>query len=351
MARAYPAPAFGRQPRTSSLVAPFERPLGWTHGCRRPTARVARRTHRRAGRRLGRVAAGPGPQRRGVPGGPVRRSSQGRQGRSRSVEPHAARHRRLEFHREYLEAGADITTTNTFTATSIGQGDYGLQDAVYDMNVDGRPPRQGGDRCVRGPLRRRLRGPAERDALPVPQGRGRGVPHGHVRPGVRGVRRADPRTPRRRRRPPADRDDLRHAELEGGDRRRQGRGAGTPDLALGDDRRPERPHPVRADDRGLLDLGRACGAGHRRRELLARRERDAALRRGPRARGPDPDRVLPERRAAQRLRRLRRDARDHVRAADGVRGRRAREPRRRLLRHRARAHRGDRGERARAPPA
>src|SRR3990172_5050229 len=26
-----------------------------------------------------------------------------------------------EIHRAYLEAGADITTTNTFTATSIGQ--------------------------------------------------------------------------------------------------------------------------------------------------------------------------------------------------------------------------------------
>ena len=40
-------------------------------------------------------------------------------------------------HLAYLEAGADITTTNTFTATSIGQADYGLQDAVYDMNVAG----------------------------------------------------------------------------------------------------------------------------------------------------------------------------------------------------------------------
>src|SRR5437867_13088511 len=38
-----------------------------------------------------------------------------------------------EIHRAYLEAGADVTTTNTFTATSIGQGDYGLTDAVYDM--------------------------------------------------------------------------------------------------------------------------------------------------------------------------------------------------------------------------
>ncbi|HEY6566560.1 MAG TPA: homocysteine S-methyltransferase family protein, partial [Actinomycetota bacterium] len=41
------------------------------------------------------------------------------------------------IHHAYFEAGADITTTNTFTATSIGQGDYGLQDAVHDMNVQG----------------------------------------------------------------------------------------------------------------------------------------------------------------------------------------------------------------------
>ncbi|NED53929.1 hypothetical protein G3I24_23910, partial [Micromonospora aurantiaca] len=27
----------------------------------------------------------------------------------------------LDVHRQYLDAGADITTTNTFTATSIGQ--------------------------------------------------------------------------------------------------------------------------------------------------------------------------------------------------------------------------------------
>src|SRR6266540_2335652 len=40
-------------------------------------------------------------------------------------------------HHAYLDAGADITTTNTFTATSIGQADYGLQGAVYDMNLAG----------------------------------------------------------------------------------------------------------------------------------------------------------------------------------------------------------------------
>ena len=33
----------------------------------------------------------------------------------------------LDVHRQYLAAGADITTTNTFTATSIGQADYGLR--------------------------------------------------------------------------------------------------------------------------------------------------------------------------------------------------------------------------------
>jgi 5-methyltetrahydrofolate--homocysteine methyltransferase len=42
-----------------------------------------------------------------------------------------------ELHDAYFEAGADITTTNTFTATSIGQADYALQDAVFEMNVQG----------------------------------------------------------------------------------------------------------------------------------------------------------------------------------------------------------------------
>src|SRR5512132_3315275 len=41
------------------------------------------------------------------------------------------------IHRSYLEAGADIVTTNTFTATAIAQADYGLEDAVYDLNVAG----------------------------------------------------------------------------------------------------------------------------------------------------------------------------------------------------------------------
>src|SRR3954471_20852405 len=49
------------------------------------------------------------------------------------TQPHVVR----EVHDAYRAAGADIATTNTFTATSIGQADYGLEDAVYDMNVAG----------------------------------------------------------------------------------------------------------------------------------------------------------------------------------------------------------------------
>jgi 5-methyltetrahydrofolate--homocysteine methyltransferase len=43
----------------------------------------------------------------------------------------------LDVHRQYLAAGADITTTNTFTATSIGQSDYALQPLVREMNLRG----------------------------------------------------------------------------------------------------------------------------------------------------------------------------------------------------------------------
>ena len=40
-----------------------------------------------------------------------------------------------DVHRAYLEAGADILTTNSFSATSIAQADYGTQDLVHDLNV------------------------------------------------------------------------------------------------------------------------------------------------------------------------------------------------------------------------
>jgi 5-methyltetrahydrofolate--homocysteine methyltransferase len=57
-----------------------------------------------------------------------------------------------KVHESYFAAGADIATTNTFTATSIGQADYALESAVYDMNVAGAQLARevAGDRYVAG---------------------------------------------------------------------------------------------------------------------------------------------------------------------------------------------------------
>lgn len=41
------------------------------------------------------------------------------------------------IHLAYALAGADIIETNTFSSTTIAQADYGMQDAVYDLNRDG----------------------------------------------------------------------------------------------------------------------------------------------------------------------------------------------------------------------
>ncbi|MET6999045.1 homocysteine S-methyltransferase family protein [Chitinophaga defluvii] len=38
-------------------------------------------------------------------------------------------------HREYLEAGADIIETNTFSSTAIAMADYDMQDLAYELNV------------------------------------------------------------------------------------------------------------------------------------------------------------------------------------------------------------------------
>ncbi len=38
------------------------------------------------------------------------------------------------IHREYLEAGADIITTNTFNSNRISMSDYGMESQVYNMN-------------------------------------------------------------------------------------------------------------------------------------------------------------------------------------------------------------------------
>jgi len=39
-----------------------------------------------------------------------------------------------DIHRQYLDAGADIIETNTFSGTSIAQADYHLENVVYELN-------------------------------------------------------------------------------------------------------------------------------------------------------------------------------------------------------------------------
>ena len=39
-----------------------------------------------------------------------------------------------EIHRKYLQAGADIIETNTFSSTTIAMADYDMEDFVYELN-------------------------------------------------------------------------------------------------------------------------------------------------------------------------------------------------------------------------
>jgi 5-methyltetrahydrofolate--homocysteine methyltransferase len=42
-----------------------------------------------------------------------------------------------EIHKEYLEAGADLIETNTFSSTSIAMTDYNMQSLAYELNLEG----------------------------------------------------------------------------------------------------------------------------------------------------------------------------------------------------------------------
>ena len=41
----------------------------------------------------------------------------------------------IEIHKQYLDAGADILETNTFSSTKIAMADYDMQDLAYELNV------------------------------------------------------------------------------------------------------------------------------------------------------------------------------------------------------------------------
>src|SRR4051794_41759096 len=49
-----------------------------------------------------------------------------------------------DIHRAYLEAGADLVETNTFSAQRISQADYGMEELAYELKLASAPlPPQG----------------------------------------------------------------------------------------------------------------------------------------------------------------------------------------------------------------
>ena len=172
-----------------------------------------------------------------------------------------------DIHFAYAMAGADILETNTFSSTSIAQADYGMQDAVYELNRDGaRLARRAAVKAERADGRSRFvagaLGPTNRTASLSPDVNNPGFRAVTFDDLAHRLRRADPRPDRRRRRPNPDRDDLRHAERQGGDLRLRGslRRSRRPPAAddFGNDHRPLRPHSVGPDADRLLALGPPC---------------------------------------------------------------------------------------------
>jgi 5-methyltetrahydrofolate--homocysteine methyltransferase len=124
------------------------------------------------------------------------------------------------IHAAYLEAGADIIETNTFNATVISQAEYGLESVVHEINFTGaRLAREVCDeytakdpdkpRFVAGVL-----GPTSRTCSLSPDVNDPGYRNVTFDAGRR-LRGRRARSDRRRRRPAADRNHLRHAERQG----------------------------------------------------------------------------------------------------------------------------------------
>jgi len=62
-----------------------------------------------------------------------------------------------DIHFDYFMAGADIVETNTFSATSVAQADYGCEDVVYDLNYHGvRVARRAAERAEAADGKRRF---------------------------------------------------------------------------------------------------------------------------------------------------------------------------------------------------
>ena len=140
------------------------------------------------------------------------------------TQPEAVR----DIHLAYFRAGADIVATNTFSSTTIAQADYGMEDIAYELNVEGaRLAREAADE--RG--EKKTAGRASSPARSGPTNRTASISPDVNNPGFRAITFDELREAygeqvrglaRRRRRPAADRDDLRHAQRQGRDLRDRG---------------------------------------------------------------------------------------------------------------------------------
>ena len=210
-----------------------------------------RRTHSRAGRRDGHDH----PQLRADRGGRPRQPLRGQRPRTCSTTATSSRITRPDvigdIHKRFYEAGSDICETNTFSATSIAQSEFFVEDPrehggrkdpeffqkiienpflnelAWEMNVESaRLCRKWADaigtRHRPQALRRRRDRPAHRFPHQLAGRRGPRVPGGELRPGARGLQTPDPRAHRGRLRHPDDRDHLRFPQRQGRRRRRAG---------------------------------------------------------------------------------------------------------------------------------
>ena len=255
-------------------------------------------------------------------------------------------------HAGYLDAGSDIISTNTFTATRIAQADYGLEDIAREMNeaaarlareaADAAEARDGRPRYVAGSL-----GPTNRTASISPDVND---------PAARNV----------------SFEELAAAYRESA----EGLIAGGADLLLVETifdtlnakaaifaiedafealglRLPviisgtivdaSGQDPVGPDGRGVLEQRAPREPAAGRPQLRARRQAAARARRGAGAACAGRAVGLSQRRPPERAGRLRRDARPDRRRAGRVGEGRAAQRRRWLLRDDARARCGDRG--------
>ena len=140
------------------------------------------------------------------------------------------------IHRGYLEAGADIVSTNTFNANRVSMADYDLVDQVRAINLAGvacarkavdefraarptaRQPSPSGLTQRGGELRslrRRFHRPHEPHRLALARREQSGLSGRVLRPTGGRLLRAGRGPCRRRRRHPAGRDRLRHAQPQG----------------------------------------------------------------------------------------------------------------------------------------